>query len=169
MTFRCVLTLSLILSVESAIRDGSGLGSLPQQLSAKQAEIVTVRFCDLVRNPSNYDAKVLQVRATWLSRLDSSLLCYQGCNQCLRPVLDCDTEEKCVAMRKEFNRHSRFDGEETSRVDAFFIGRILFESANAPKGEAGNQFRIEQIKYVRRIPRLLHSKKRSQFSSTMRK
>ena len=78
MTFRCVLTLSLILSVESAIRDGSGLGSLPQQLSAKQAEIVTVRFCDLVRNPSNYDAKVLQVRATWLSRLDSSLLCYQG-------------------------------------------------------------------------------------------
>jgi hypothetical protein len=117
-------------------------GIYPHQSSAplSSADIPTVDYCELIRNPSKYDQKIIRVRATYArSGSQDSKLYEFGCDYYgstwveFDPAYKSRTDKKLVKalLRMERDSRPRFKQRHSSavlisylRADVTFIGRF---------------------------------------------
>jgi len=143
---------ALLLVGQSTITDGLGRTEPPKRsLSLKQVEIITVPYCDMVKDQAKYAGQLVRVRATVLAWLDGASLYDSGCGKDgLEPVLDCKGDEECSAMQKTLEKEADYNGD-VERVEAVLIGRLVLPSI--PTGKSRSKFTIKEIEQTKRISR----------------
>jgi hypothetical protein len=97
------------------------------QSSESSEKIPTVPFCDLVARPELYDNKVVRVRASYFANFESDMFYDLKCNNkenYVWPILDCDTDESCKAMRDILNKNLEGDPFSGMRVELVMVGRL---------------------------------------------
>jgi hypothetical protein len=143
----------LLLAGQTGISDGVGRTKPPKRSQTlKEAEIITVPYCDLVKDPAKYAGKLLRVRTIVLGWLDGTSLYDSRCRkEGLEPVLDCKDNEQCSAMRKNLEKNMDYDGD-VERVEAVLIGRLVLPPDTAA-GKSRSKFMIKEIEQTKRIPR----------------
>jgi hypothetical protein len=146
-----MLWLSVVLL---AAQPGIGDGSCRTKLSntsypLKQPELITVLYCDLIRDQAKYAGKLVRVKATVLGWLDGTSLYDSACDkQGLEPVFDCKDEEECSAMRKSLQKDTDYNGD-VGRVEAILIGKMVL----SPDPRSRSKFMIKEVEQTKRIAR----------------
>lgn len=95
---------SVILSIGLLFSNTSLIGE--QNTNEAREKIVDVTFCDLVREPSKYDGKVVRVNAIYLV-FHHNFLYDPNCNSrnyYIHPRLDCDSDESCKKLQDSLNK-----------------------------------------------------------------
>ena len=95
---------SVILSAGFLLSNTSLIGG--QNINGSRAEIVDVTFCDLVREPSKYDGKIVRVNAIHFV-FHHDFLYDPDCNSrdyYMHSAIDCDSEESCKKFRELLER-----------------------------------------------------------------
>jgi hypothetical protein len=114
-------------------------------------EIITVPYCDLVKDQAKYAGQLVRVRSTVLAWLDGASLYDSGCGKVgLEPVLDCKDDEECSAMQKTLWKEGDYNGD-VGRVEAVLIGRLVLPPT--PIGKSRSKFMIKEIEQTKRISR----------------
>lgn len=151
MNLKYILWLPLFLSIgQLGVGYSKGKVKPLQNLSPKQDDIITVSYCNLVKNPVRYAGKLVRVKAIVLTWLDGASLYDAGCvKEGLEPVLDCGDEE-CSVMRKMLDKETDYDGD-VGRVEAVLIGRLVMPLDASTKSRS--KFIIKRIDQATRISR----------------
>ena len=112
--------------------------------SQEQPQIVTVDYCDLVKNQAKYAGQAIRVKAVMLFFWHYESLYDPGCKEIsLEPVLDCKNDEDCSAMRKALNTDVDYKGD-VGRLEVILIGRLVLPVKTAdPKSRA--RFMIKKV------------------------
>jgi hypothetical protein len=144
---------TLLLVGQTGIADGGGRTKPPKKSPpAKQEEIITIPYCDLVKDRAKYAGQLVRVRAIVLGWLDGTSLYDLGCREeGLEPVLDCKDEGECSAMRKILRKKTDYNGD-VGRVEALLIGRLVVPP-DTPSGKSRSKFMIKGIEQTKRISR----------------
>lgn len=154
MTFHYNLAFQLFMSVAllAGIAGGRRRVVPPQDQSTTKDEIVTVSYCDLVKDKAKFNGKSVRVRATVLNWLDGTSLYDLRCaHDGVEPVFDCKDKEECAAMRRVLDEKTDFNGD-VGRVEAVLTGRFL-EPPNTSHGNSRYRLMIKTIQQVNQIPR----------------
>jgi hypothetical protein len=152
MNLRSLLWFPPLLAIGQVIITAETASSSVQSRPSKKDEIIALSYCDLVKNQMMYDKKLVRVNATLLTWLDGTSLYDRGCGDVgLEPVIDCNDEEKCSAMRKILAQKTDFDGD-VARVEVVLIGKLVV-SLDTPAGKSRSKLKIKSIERVTRIPR----------------
>jgi hypothetical protein len=130
---------------QMGIADGGGRTRPPRKSSPpKQEKIITVRYCDLIKNQAKYAGELVRVRAIVLGWLDGTSLYDAGCGkEGLEPVFVCKDDEECSAMRKPLQQGTDYNGD-VGRVEAVLIGRLVLPP-NTSTGKSRSKFMIKEI------------------------
>lgn len=144
---------TLLLVGQTGIADGGGATRPPRKSPPpKQEEIITVPYCDLVKNQAKYAGQLVRVRAIVLGWLDGTSLYDSECGkEGLEPVFDCKDDEECSAMRKILQKETDYNGD-VGRVEAVLIGRLVLP-ANTCTSKTRSKFMLKEIEQTKRIPR----------------
>src|SRR5437867_6571428 len=95
-----ILTLNLLVFVFSFGAHGQEpKGSLPRD----------VAFCDLLRNPGEYDNQIVRVRAIWRQTFEWSNLYSTACDGYVEPQWDCPDDDTCKKLQRYLTRHLKGD------------------------------------------------------------
>jgi hypothetical protein len=139
---------------QTGIADGGGRTQPPRKSPPppKQEKIITVCYCDLVKDQAKYAGQLVRVRAIVLGWLDGTSLYDSGCGkEGLEPVFDCKDDEECSAMRKTLQKETDYNGD-VGRVEAVLIGRLVLPP-NTSTGKSRSKFMIKEIEQTQRISR----------------
>jgi hypothetical protein len=141
----------LLLVAQPGIADGGGGTKRPKKSPpSKQEKVITVRYCDLVRDHAKYAGQLVRIRAVVLGWLDGTSLYDSGCGrEGLEPVFDCNNDEDCSAMRKILQKKTDYNGD-VGRVEAVLIGRMVVPP-NTSTGKSRSRFMIKKIEQIKRI------------------
>jgi hypothetical protein len=141
---------ALLMVGQTATADGGGMTKPPKSPSPKQEAIITVPYCDLVRNQAKYAGQLVRVRAIVLGWLDGTSLYDSACKKRgLEPVFDCKDEERCSAMRKTLQEKMDYNGD-AGRVEAVLIGSLVVPP-ETPTGKSRSKFMIKRIEQTKRV------------------
>lgn len=80
-----------------------------QNVNDGRAKVVDVTFCDLVREPSKYDGRVVRVAAIYSAIMHTSYLYEPNCNSrdhYIHSRLDCDSDESCKNLQDLLSKNS---------------------------------------------------------------
>jgi hypothetical protein len=107
----------------------------------------SVEYCDLVKNPEEYDGENVIIHATYRYGFEWQEMYCLGCATAPRTWLEIDSDNVTKKSRKALKRLPR-DG---ATVNALFIGK--FESSGGPFGDGAYRFRfmvreVSQIELV---------------------
>ena len=118
--------------------------------SQEQPQIVTVAYCDLVRDQAKYAGQVIRVDAVIVALRHNASLYDSGCKEDgVEAVLDCKDDEDCSALRKALDSDMDYNGD-AGRVEAVFIGRLVLPEKTAnPKSRA--RFMIRKVEHTIQI------------------
>jgi hypothetical protein len=152
MNLRYILWLPALLAIGQVVIGGEGKAKPTQSRSSKQGEIITVSYCDLVKNQSTYADKLVRVKATVLTWLDGTSLYDSRCScEGIEPVFVCNDDEECSVMRKAMDQKTDFNGD-VGRVEADLIGRLVVP-LDTSTGKSRSKFMIKTIEQVTQISR----------------
>ena len=124
--------------------------SLMDPQSQEQPQIVTVAYCDLVRNQAKYAGQVVRVNAVMLALWHNASLYDSGCKENgVEAVLDCKDDEACSAIRKALDSDMDYNGD-VGRVEAVFIGRLVLPEKTADS-KSRARFMIKRVEQTIQI------------------
>ena len=137
-------------------------GTLGQNMD-NSSSIPMVRFCELTSNPERYVGKVIRTEANYIVWWESSYLYGDRCidnEHKIHNNWDCaDNDKECqskfqVEWRKlePFMRSKESSIQETSRVKAVFVGRLVGPGRFGPVEGFRYEFRILRIGKITAIP-----------------
>ena len=147
--YEILLCLILLIAQTGIASTGDVAHALIDPQSQEQPQIVTVDYCDLIKNQAKYAGQVIRVKAVMLTFWHHESLYDSGCKEVrLEPVLDCKDDEECSAMRKALNADVDYKGD-VGRVEVVLTGRLVLP-ANTPKSRA--RFMIKRVEQTKQIP-----------------
>src|SRR5437867_1412827 len=148
MNFNWKLCLYILFLVVGQARIAEGTRKpdrVKKSQQSKLEKIVTVRYCDLIKDQAKYTGQLIRVRATVLSWLDATTLYDSACEEVgLEPVFDCKDDEECSGMAKQLQKDTDYHGGDVERVEAVLIGRLVLHASTTP-GKSRSEFVIKKI------------------------
>jgi hypothetical protein len=155
MNINCKLGLGLLLLIAQTGIAHGGWGTtrfLSDGESQKEPQIITVHYCDLVKNQEKYVGQVVRIRAVIVSLVHGASLYDSECKKNgIEPVFDCKNDGECSAMQKKLKKDQDYDGDE-GRVEAVLIGSLVLPPSTAP-AKSRARFMIKEIVETKRISR----------------
>ena len=142
---------------------GIGISVHAQQKSKHSSSIPKVGFCELTSHPERYANKVIRTEANYIVWWEGSYLYSDRCKDDDHKIhnnWDCsDNDQECqqrfsVEWQKldPHMRSKRSDVNETSRVKAVFVGRLVGPGAYGHLDGFRYEFRITSVEKVSAIP-----------------
>lgn len=154
MNLNCEWRLNVFLLVGLMGIANGGVRTMPPRENPfpEQEKIVSVPYCDLIKNQAKHTGELVRVRAVVLISMDAASLHDSGCREVgLEPVLDCKDDEECSAMREALNKEIDYNGD-VGRVETVLIGRLVVPP-DTPSGKSRSKFMIKKIEQTKRISR----------------
>lgn len=152
MTINSKILLCLILLIaQTSITGARGTArSLIDPQSQEQPQIVTVAYCDLIRNQAKYAGQVIRVEAVLLALLHNASLFDSGCKEDgIEAVLDCKDNEACSAMRKALDSDMDYNGD-AGRVEVVLVGCLVLPAKTADS-KSRARFMIKSVEQTKPI------------------
>ena len=153
---RALFALTIIIGVL-----GSGYS---QSKNQKRGSIPTVGFCELTSHPEKYAGRLVRTESSYIVWWESSYLYSESCIDAehkIQDAPDCpDNDEKCLSQfsmewkkLEPYMRSKQTNIQETYRVNAVFIGRLVGPGAYGHLDGFSYEFRIRSVVKAQSIPK----------------
>jgi hypothetical protein len=131
---------------------------------ASNTKFTAVQFCDLIRNPDQYENKLVLLRVSYVSTTpDWEALYDLNCadkekapkDKYIRPKLDCNDENSCKEIRDVISRNLELHKSGSWRCEFIMTGRLerrKLDQGNIFTGNFPLRFAIKSIEQAIRIP-----------------
>jgi hypothetical protein len=110
-----------------------------------------VSICDLVKEPDDYNGKLVRVRAILFTWFPDGISLYDPhCEYDVSPIFDCrshNRDAECKRTKDALKKRTDVSTELSSRVEATFTG--MFSTSTNP---ASRDLRIRRAEKVKRVP-----------------
>lgn len=105
-------------------------------LGQENNNLMTVEYCDLVKNPEKYDGKEVAVRATYRYGFEWQEMFCLDCRDMGKTWLEIDEDNITKKSKKILKKFPKDDG----TINALFTG--TFDSSKGSYGDGGYRFRF---------------------------